>query len=118
MVRKMHACKGLLEDNNIFKMGFKDNKVAAVVVSVFDWYPSHYPQNERRLLRKLDLAILVFGCLSCEQIIDSMCALLTLVFCRFLGQQNITNAFVSGMREDLGAYGNELNYYNVACELA
>jgi len=22
------------------------------------------------------------------------------------------------MREDLGAYGNELNYYNVACELA
>jgi len=41
---------------------------------------------------------------------------LTLVFCRFLGQQNITNAFVSGMREDLGAYGNELNYYNVACE--
>ena len=34
----------------------------------------------------------------------------------FLGQQNITNAFISGMREDLGAYGNELNYYNVACE--
>lgn len=34
----------------------------------------------------------------------------------FLGQQNITNAFISGMREDLGAYGNQLNYYNVACE--
>lgn len=26
----------------------------------------HYPQAERKLLRKLDLAILVFGCLSCE----------------------------------------------------
>lgn len=34
---------------------------------------------------------------------------------QFLGQQNITNAFVSGMREDLNAYGNELNYFFVAC---
>lgn len=34
---------------------------------------------------------------------------------QFLGQQNITNAYVSGMREDLDAHGNELNYYVVAC---
>jgi len=34
---------------------------------------------------------------------------------KFLGQQNITNAYVSGMREDLNAFGNELNYYVVAC---
>ena len=27
---------------------------------------SHYPKEERKLLRKLDLAILVFGSLSCE----------------------------------------------------
>ncbi|KAJ0273876.1 hypothetical protein COL940_009651 [Colletotrichum noveboracense] len=78
----------------------KKNKVGAVVLSVFDWYPSHYPAAERKLLRKLDLAILVFGSLS--------------FFCRFLGQQNVTNAYVSGMREDLNAWGNELNYYVVA----
>lgn len=47
-------------------MGLKDNRVVQIVWSVFDWYPSHYPKEERRLLRKLDLAILVFGCLSCE----------------------------------------------------
>ncbi|KAM0323651.1 hypothetical protein ACHAQA_008586 [Verticillium albo-atrum] len=86
------------------KTAIKGNKVGAVVWSVFDWYPSHYPIEERKLLRKLDLAILVFGCLS--------------FFCRFLGQQNITNAYVSGMREDLGAFGNELNYYVVAYNTA
>ncbi|KAM0217527.1 hypothetical protein ACHAQD_007270 [Fusarium lateritium] len=82
----------------------KKNKVGAVVVSVFDWYPSHYPKEERKLLRKLDLAILIFGSLS--------------FFCRFLGQQNVTNAYVSGMREDLNAFGNELNYYVVAYNTA
>lgn len=34
---------------------------------------------------------------------------------QFLGQQNITNAYVSGMKEDLNAKGNELNYFVVAC---
>ncbi|KEY73927.1 hypothetical protein S7711_07769 [Stachybotrys chartarum IBT 7711] len=82
----------------------KKNPVLSVIISVFDWYPSHYPAEERKLLRKLDLAILVFGCLS--------------FFCRFLGQQNITNAYVSGMREDLNAFGNELNYYTVAYNTA
>jgi hypothetical protein len=41
---------------------------------------------------------------------------LFLLTTQFLGQQNITNAYVSGMREDLNAFGNELNYYNVACK--
>ncbi|TDZ27965.1 Pantothenate transporter liz1 [Colletotrichum spinosum] len=86
----------------------KRNKVGAVVISVFDWYPSHYPAEERKLLRKLDLAILTFGSLS-----DN-----SSVFCRFLGQQNVTNAYVSGMREDLNAWGNELNYYVVAYNTA
>lgn len=35
---------------------------------------------------------------------------------QFLGQQNITNAYVSGMKEDLNAQGNELNYFVVACK--
>lgn len=39
-----------------------------------------------------------------------------LIVCtQFLGQQNITNAYVSGMKEDLNAQGNELNYFVVAC---
>ncbi|KAH8601781.1 major facilitator superfamily domain-containing protein [Bisporella sp. PMI_857] len=82
----------------------KRNKVGAVVISVFDWYPSSYPLAERKLLRKLDLAILIYGSLS--------------FFCRFLGQQNVTNAYVSGMKEDLAAYGNELNYYKMSYNAA
>lgn len=71
-----------------------------VIVDVFNWYPKHLPPTERKLLRKLDLCILVFACLS--------------FFCKFLDQSNITNAYVSGMKEDIGAYGNALNYFNVA----
>ncbi|KXH25320.1 major facilitator superfamily transporter [Colletotrichum nymphaeae SA-01] len=48
-----------------FGQKVKGNKIGAVILSVFDWYPSHYPAEERKLLRKLDLAILVFGSLSC-----------------------------------------------------
>lgn len=32
----------------------------------------------------------------------------------FLDQSNITNAYVSGMKEDLSLYGNQLNYFNIA----
>lgn len=40
---------------------------------------------------------------------------------KYLDQTNITTAYVSGMSEDLGFHGNELNlfttYFNVGCEL-
>ncbi|KIY53255.1 MFS general substrate transporter [Fistulina hepatica ATCC 64428] len=78
----------------------KRSSVGRVFLDVFDWYPSHLPAAEQKLLRKLDLSILIFASLS--------------FFCKFLDQSNITNAYVSGMKEALGAYGNELNYYNVA----
>ncbi|KAL3478541.1 major facilitator superfamily domain-containing protein [Aspergillus californicus] len=52
--------------------------------------------EERRLLTKLDAAILSFASLG--------------YFIKYLDQVNINNAFVSGMKEDLGMYGNELNY--------
>ncbi|KKA22969.1 hypothetical protein T310_3021 [Rasamsonia emersonii CBS 393.64] len=45
--------------------------------------------EERRLLFKLDTAILTFASLD---------------------QVNVSNAFVSGMKEDLGLYENQLNY--------
>ncbi|TWU71615.1 hypothetical protein ED733_000759 [Metarhizium rileyi] len=61
-------------------------------------------KEERGLVRRLDVFLLVFGCIS--QII------------KFLDQSNINNAYVSGMKEDLGLMGNELNffttYFNVA----
>ncbi|WOO83011.1 Pantothenate transporter liz1 [Vanrija pseudolonga] len=78
----------------------KRNTFGAVLVDVFDWYPSHLPKPERKLLRKLDLTILIYACLS--------------FFCKFLDQSNLTNAYVSGMREDIKAYGNDLNYFNIA----
>lgn len=53
--------------------------------------------EERDLVRRLDLFLLTFGCVS--QVI------------KYLDQSNISNAYVSGMKEDLGLYGNELNYF-------
>ncbi|RSM04283.1 hypothetical protein CEP52_006926 [Fusarium oligoseptatum] len=66
---------------------------------IFNWYPSEYPSDERKLLFKLDVSILVFACLC--------------FFVKFLDQTNISNAYVSGLKEDFGLYGNELNYFNV-----
>lgn len=33
---------------------------------IFDWYPSHYPPEERKLLRKLDACMLTFCSLLCK----------------------------------------------------
>ncbi|KJK78045.1 hypothetical protein H634G_06628 [Metarhizium anisopliae BRIP 53293] len=61
-------------------------------------------KEERSLVQRLDVFLLTFGCIS--QII------------KFLDQSNISNAYVSGMKEDLGLWGNELNlfttYFNIA----
>ncbi|KAI0479204.1 major facilitator superfamily domain-containing protein [Xylariaceae sp. FL0804] len=52
--------------------------------------------EERRFLFKLDAIILSFASLG--------------YFIKYLDQVNVNNAFVSGMKEDLGLYGNQLNY--------
>ncbi|KAE8328255.1 major facilitator superfamily domain-containing protein [Aspergillus sergii] len=64
------------------------------------WYPRDMDHLEKRLVLKLDVLILTFGCLS--------------FFTKYLDQQAITNAYVSGMKEDLGLVGNELNYITAA----
>ncbi|KAL4866783.1 hypothetical protein BDV12DRAFT_198878 [Aspergillus spectabilis] len=69
------------------------------IKEVFNWYPSAFPSEERKLLFKLDVSILIFACLC--------------FFVKFLDQTNITNAYVSGLKEDFGLYGNELNYFNI-----
>ncbi|KAK7697120.1 hypothetical protein SLS64_013864 [Diaporthe eres] len=54
------------------------------------------PKDEARFLTKLDLTLISSSALG--------------VMCRYLDQVNITNAFNSGMKEDLALYGKELNY--------
>lgn len=46
------------------------------------------------MLYKLDASVLLFGCLG--------------YFLKYLDQANLNSAYVSGMKEDLGMYGNEL----------
>lgn len=52
--------------------------------------------EERKFLFKLDGILLTFASLG--------------YFIKYLDQINVNNAFVSGMKEDLGLYGNQLNY--------
>ncbi|KAH8894640.1 retrograde regulation protein 2 [Thozetella sp. PMI_491] len=59
---------------------------------------------ERDLVRRLDIFLLGFGCLS--QVI------------KYLDQTNISNAYVSGMKQDLELYGNELNYFTTYFNIA
>ncbi|KAH6645059.1 major facilitator superfamily domain-containing protein [Truncatella angustata] len=65
-------------------------------LSFIGWYHKGMQSAEKLLVLKLDLSILIFGCLS--------------FFTKYLDQQSITNAYVSGMKEEIGLYGNELNY--------
>ncbi|KAL3465008.1 major facilitator superfamily domain-containing protein [Aspergillus heterothallicus] len=74
----------------------KDENFWIRFMTFVGWYPSDMPSSEKLLVLKLDLSILVFGCLS--------------FFTKYLDQQSLTNAYVSGMREEIGLFGNELNY--------
>ncbi|KAF2143567.1 uncharacterized protein K452DRAFT_317051 [Aplosporella prunicola CBS 121167] len=59
---------------------------------------SQSSKEERRLVRKIDFFILTFCCLS--------------YFTNYLDRSNLTNAYVSGMREDLAFKGNQLTQIN------
>ncbi|KAF9768685.1 hypothetical protein IL306_013997 [Fusarium sp. DS 682] len=54
-----------------------------------------YKPGERRLVQKIDFFILTFCCLS--------------YLVNYLDRNNINNAYVSGMKEDLGFEGDQLN---------
>ncbi|KAF6805439.1 major facilitator superfamily transporter [Colletotrichum sojae] len=64
----------------------------------FFWSTLDVSKEEARFLTKLDLTLISSSALG--------------VMCRYLDQVNITNAFNSGMKEDLALYGKELNYAN------
>lgn len=65
-------------------------------VSFFRGHAERTPL-ERDLVHRLDIFLMTFGCVS--QVI------------KYLDQTNISNAYVSGMKEDLSLYGDELNYF-------
>ncbi|KAL1984901.1 hypothetical protein VTN96DRAFT_8560 [Rasamsonia emersonii] len=60
--------------------------------------------EERKLVRKLDFALLTIGCVG--------------FFLKYLDQTNLTNAYVSGMQEDLKMFGNQYTYANAAYTVA
>ncbi|KAL2166465.1 hypothetical protein VTG60DRAFT_2749 [Thermothelomyces hinnuleus] len=62
----------------------------------FLWDTLDKSPRERRFLLKLDAIVLTVACLGS--------------FIKYLDQINVLSAFVSGMKEDLGLYENQLNY--------
>ncbi|KAM3504492.1 hypothetical protein MY10362_003540 [Beauveria mimosiformis] len=70
----------------------------SVVRRWYHWYDAGASKQERKLLRKLDFFILTYTCLT--------------FFIKYLDQTNVTNAYLSGMREELGlGHKNELNWF-------
>ncbi|KPM37999.1 hypothetical protein AK830_g8553 [Neonectria ditissima] len=67
-------------------------------VAGFFWDSVDGDPRDRRYIQKLDTFLFSYICLG--------------YFIKFLDQTNISNAFVSGMKEDLGLYGNERNWLN------
>lgn len=62
----------------------------------FHWHEPGTTKEEKWLLFKLDFFILTYTCLT--------------FFVKYLDQTNITNAYISGMKEDLNLRQNELNW--------
>ncbi|KAF6821200.1 pantothenate transporter [Colletotrichum plurivorum] len=68
-------------------------------ITPVDSEPKDYidPKEERAFVWRLDLFFLTIGFLG--------------YMFKYIDQTNINNAYVSGMKEDLSLYGNELNYF-------
>ncbi|CZR57813.1 uncharacterized protein PAC_07702 [Phialocephala subalpina] len=73
------------------------------LAEVIRWYPKGMPSAERHLVHKIDLLVLSYACLS--------------FFTKYLDVSALTNAYVSGMKEDLNLYGNRLNYITAVYEV-
>lgn len=74
----------------LFASSYGENKP-----EFFVWHPKGLPASEKKLLFKIDLFILTYACLA--------------YFTKWLDQANLSNAYVSGMKEDLKMYGTEYN---------
>ncbi|EXJ79037.1 hypothetical protein A1O3_08538 [Capronia epimyces CBS 606.96] len=60
----------------------------------YHWFAADDSPEERKLILKLDLLIVPYAFLG--------------YWIKFIDQSNITNAYVAGLKEELGFYGNEL----------
>lgn len=69
------------DDDSLQTVGAESHGVWLCFLTKVGWYSNDMPHAEKRLVLKLDLIILVFGCLS--------------FFTKYLDQQAITNAYVS-----------------------
>ncbi|KAG5942879.1 hypothetical protein E4U53_007146 [Claviceps sorghi] len=58
------------------------------------WFSERDTREDRKVITKLDLLILPFALVS--------------YWTKYIDQANLNNAYVSGLKEDLGFYGNEL----------
>ncbi|ODV94968.1 hypothetical protein PACTADRAFT_3854 [Pachysolen tannophilus NRRL Y-2460] len=67
-----------------------------VLYDIINWYPSSLSESEKKMLKKIDRTILPWTMLT--------------FFIKYLDQSNLTNAYVTGMEEDLGFVGNQLNW--------
>ncbi|PMB69134.1 putative transporter SEO1 [Beauveria bassiana] len=70
----------------------------SIVRRWYHWYDAGASKEERKLLRKLDFFILTYTCLT--------------FFIKYLDQTNVTNAYLSGMREELGLGGFFFQKFN------
>ncbi|KAI8167079.1 Pantothenate transporter liz1 [Colletotrichum sp. SAR 10_65] len=70
----------------------------------FFWDAWDKTPEERRLIFKMDITLMTFGCLG--------------TFIKYIDRSNLNTAFVSGMKEEMSLYGNELNYANTAYSVA
>ncbi len=77
----------------IFKSSYGDSRP-----TFFWWYAPGTTKSEKKLLHKIDFFILSYACLN--------------YFIKWLDQGNLSNAYVSGMKEDLSMYGNEYSICN------
>lgn len=68
------------------------------------WDSYNKPPAQRKALIKLDLSLLALATCS--------------TFMKYLDKSNLTNAYVSGMEEDLSLYGNEMSNATVAYSVA
>jgi MFS transporter, ACS family, pantothenate transporter len=59
-----------------------------------EYVHAEYQPGERKLVRKIDFFILTFCCIS--------------YFTNYLDRSNLANAYVSGMKEDLGFVGDQV----------
>jgi hypothetical protein len=71
------AAQVTIQDDDVSEK--KENLWIRLMTAV-RWYPQGMPGDEKRLILKLDLSILVFGCLS--------------FFTKYLDKQSLTNAYV------------------------